>query len=443
MLRFYHEDSEFDAFTQFDSKIGKLKTITQHEFEAAAEQELNALIAQSTPTTADGLIRRTQRNAHTFFTGEIQSTHARFPRRVYFQITRNCNLDCGYCFIKAIHGGADVPLPAIKDIAQHLGKQGLMEVRLTGGEPTTHPHILDVIDTFHQNDVYVSLATNGIIHPRVRDALTYIDHLWLICSVDGPKHIHERYRPNTFNRIIRNLIYLKTHNPSIRFRLTTVLTKENAPYVGEVGRIAAEVGAESVNVIPLRPQVRNMGILSDMVSSSQFKEVIELLLAAKVKYGIPFTTTMETEYKSQIFPDSVVRKKSSCAAGREGTNLDYNAATGQFQVYGCSYSPASDLSANPAIRAPFLAGTFTAKEPETFSHIWHDSSRWTIYRDLSIRSNACKGCTYLKHNQCTGSCPIQNIDLSKVDAKADVLVQLTKQIQQNGEWYCYQTLDKQ
>ena len=34
---------------------------------------------------------------------------------------------------------------------------------------------------------------------------------------------------------------------------------------------------------------------------------------------------METDYKDEIYRDPIVRKKSSCAAGREATNLDYDA----------------------------------------------------------------------------------------------------------------------
>ena len=97
-------------------------------------------------------------------------------------------------------------------------------------------------------------------------------------------------------------------------------------------------------MIPLRPQVRAAGIREQMVSAADFKGVIEDLIRAKQQFGIPFTTTMETDYKDEIYRDPIVRKKSSCAAGREATNLDYDADRGEFLVYACSYSPASDLS---------------------------------------------------------------------------------------------------
>jgi radical SAM protein with 4Fe4S-binding SPASM domain len=151
---------------------------------------------------------------------------------------------------------------------------------------------------------------------------------------------------------------------------------------------------------------------------------------------------METDYKQKIFRDSIVRKHSSCAAGREATNLDYDASRKEFILYACSYSPASDLQADPALRKPFLAGSFSPDHIERLSDIWNAEDPWRIYRDLSIRSHSCAACRYLRSHQCTGSCPIQNIDYSQIDVSQDVLSQLKEQIRRTGEWYCYQNLDQ-
>ncbi len=210
----------------------------------------------------------------------------------------------------------------------------------------------------------------------------------------------------------------------------------------ELGEVCAKVGAESITVIPLRPQVRNSEVRKEMVQGWEFKQVIEDLIKAQERYGVPFTTTMETDYKEKIYRDPIVRKRSSCAAGREATNLDYDAEAGRFMVYACSYSPACDLSAPYKLRRPFLAGFFRAGEAHKFLQIWQDGEPWRIYRDLSIRSRACKQCKYLMNHQCTGSCPIQNIDYEALDLSSDVLEQLRSQIEKTGEWYCYQKIEQ-
>jgi|TARA_B100002003_G_C14069677_1_gene514621 molybdenum cofactor biosynthesis enzyme MoaA len=61
-------------------------------------------------------------------------------------------LCCPTCFIKAGEGGNNlhVPTNSVMDIAEYMGQNGLIEVRLTGGEPTTHPDFLDILHKFKQ-----------------------------------------------------------------------------------------------------------------------------------------------------------------------------------------------------------------------------------------------------------------------------------------------------
>jgi radical SAM protein with 4Fe4S-binding SPASM domain len=235
-----------------------------------------------------------------------------------------------------------------------------------------------------------------------------------------------------------NLRYLKEKSPSIRIRLTTTLTTENKGQMWKLGKICQYVDAESITVIPLRPQVRDPGMVRHMVTAQEFKKVIQDLIQAQQELGVKFTTTLETDYAGKIYRDPVFRKRSSCAAGREGANLDYDADRKKFLVYGCAYSPACDLDARPEIREPFIAGEFSVDDPGRFLDIWRDESAWTIFRDLSLKSDDCRDCKYYADHTCTGSCQIQNLDFSRIRADADVLAQLRDQIARTGEWYCYQ-----
>lgn len=431
MLKLYRESPEFYEFSQFDTKAGRLLAISEEEFKSFLPDNFKI---NSNP------IQRIEGKGATLFLGETPKTHTRFPRRIYFQITRNCNLKCPTCFIKAEKGGKHIPTPAIMEIATFMGQNGLMEVRLTGGEPTTHPDFFKILHKFQEENVYVSVATNGVLNQKTLNALCDEKNLWIICSVDGNRETHNRYRPDTFDIIIKNLKYLKNKNPSIRLRLTTVLTRENRKQMYELGVICKSVGAESITIIPLRPQVRDSRMIEEMITGKEFKQVIESLIEAKEKLGIRVTTTIETDYKKEIYTDPVFRKHSSCAAGREGTNLDYDAERNEFLVYGCSYAPVSDLKAEPVVRKSFLAGTFSPDNIFTFLDIWRDDEAWAIFRDLSLKSDDCINCEYFIKHQCVGSCPIQNIDYSSININKDLLEQLKDQMCHTSEWYCYKKI---
>lgn len=431
MIRVFREHPEFGEFTRVDTDLGRLLDIPESEF--------LGLLPEGFREDHSGLQRVDGRSA-TVFTGKTPHTHTRFPRRVYFQITRNCNLECSYCFVRARRGQPHVPTSAVLDMATFLGRHGLVEVRLTGGEPTTHPGFFEILHRFREEGVFVSVATNGVLDRRTLDQLADERGLWVICSVDGGRDAHDRYRPGTFHIVVDNLRYLKERNPAIRIRLTSVLTRSNKGQIHELGKICRSIDAESITVIPLRPQVRDPAVLADMVTAQEFKQVIEELVTARQQLGISFTTTLETDYALQICRDPVVRKRSSCAAGREATNLDFDASTKQYLLYGCSYSPAADLEACQRIRQPFVAGEFPMDDPPRLLDIWWDDTAWTIFRDLSIKSNDCGVCSYYADHTCVGSCPIQNVNYGAIDCGGDILTQLRKQIAGTSEWYCYKRI---
>ena len=59
------------------------------------------------------------------------------PIRVYFEITRRCNLTCSHCFVSssptAMEGMSTATAIALLD---HMRQMGVIELRITGGEPT-------------------------------------------------------------------------------------------------------------------------------------------------------------------------------------------------------------------------------------------------------------------------------------------------------------------
>lgn len=431
MLKFFYENSEFDAYSQFDTETGLLIPITQKKFESFVPKHY---------LLENQHIQSIQKANKIIFYGKSLPNSTRFPRRIYFQITRKCNLKCPYCFIKADPDQTHVPFHAIQKIASLMSENGLMEVRLTGGEPTLHPQFWEIVDLFRSHHIYISISTNGLWSPSVLERMCQLQNVWIICSIDGGKEIHNQYRPNSFDQIIKNLKTLKSKNPKIRLRLTTTLTNQNQFDLWELGRICKSLDAESITLIPLRPQVRDESIKSNMLTGAEFKRVIEELIKIKQELGVLFTTTLETEFKKAIHPDPVFRKRFSCAAGREGTNLDYDPIKKEFLVYGCSYSPAVDLQAPLEIRKPFLAGTFPENKVDHFISIWQDDENWKIYRDLSIKYKECKICSYYINHTCTGSCPIQNINYNQIKVEDDILAQLKNQLEHTAEWYCYKKI---
>ncbi len=103
--------------------------------------------------------------------------HGRRITYVRISITDRCNLRCVYCMPET---QTFRPLPhlmtreEIRRAASLLASFGVTKVRVTGGEPTTRPDLVDIVRDLSAIGFPrgIALSTNGVLFPRVaRDLL--------------------------------------------------------------------------------------------------------------------------------------------------------------------------------------------------------------------------------------------------------------------------------
>lgn len=91
-----------------------------------------------------------------------------YHRGVYLRVTNICNKSCDFCFYKnetAPRGFME--LNTVKDImekehAMHDFRKGPLHVQLTGGEPTLHPQLLEIVTIIlSYPNVCFFIETNG------------------------------------------------------------------------------------------------------------------------------------------------------------------------------------------------------------------------------------------------------------------------------------------
>ena len=98
-------------------------------------------------------------------------------------VTNRCHLSCWYCFFYAKEGEAiyEPSLPEIEKIFNNLRNQKPIPanaIQITGGEPTMHPHIVEIIgmakkagfDQIQLNTTGINLALNPELGPKLRHA---------------------------------------------------------------------------------------------------------------------------------------------------------------------------------------------------------------------------------------------------------------------------------
>ncbi len=325
------------------------------------------------------------------------------PKRIYFEITRGCNLGCQTCFNNShFKLPNELTFDEILEINHQAYELGVFELRFTGGECTTFPRLVDVIADARRRGFYISIGSNGVYTEGQLEWLPTCGIDWFIISLDGDRQTNDRIRgKGTFDHVLKTLKTLSQY-PSVRIRLNMVVARHNLNSIATVASIASEFGVSSLNLIPLRPYGRSLRhMIEDTFTQLDFYGFIrEVNRLRKLYPNLTFSTTIDLlDPKATTSHDLIVQKKRTCAAGVEACVIGP-----QGHVYGCSYSPASfPDSTDEQGKRIFIAGNIRQNSLKT---IWRDGNRWRVFRNLSKYKNPkCESCGHYTV-RCSGSCQI-------------------------------------
>jgi SynChlorMet cassette radical SAM/SPASM protein ScmE len=169
----------------------------------------------------------------------------RTPRSVDIAITGRCNLHCKYCFY-ADEMTALQDLPASRWLAffAELGELSVQRVTLTGGEVFLRPDIFDLIDGVIANRMRYSLLSNGTLITEellarfeIGKRRLRLDSIQV--SIDGSRaEVHDRSRPNSFDRALRGLRLLVAHGFPATARVT--INRHNVDDLPAIARLLLE-----------------------------------------------------------------------------------------------------------------------------------------------------------------------------------------------------------
>jgi radical SAM protein with 4Fe4S-binding SPASM domain len=325
------------------------------------------------------------------------------PRRIYWELTRKCNLNCKSCFNRTPASLSELSYSDILTLAKQFYKGGVYELRLSGGEPTERDDFFKITEALHNMGFYLSMGSNGSYSKTTLERVMCAPIDFIIISLDGANedtHDEIRGRGN-FRKVLKNLEILSTKG--CRFRINTLIRKTNYKYehLKGLAELCDSLNIESLNCIPLRPVTNDPATLQLQLSKEEFKVFISALNRLRNEHNTDFVTSIDLRHTSTN--DRVYYKDKSCAAGREGAVV-----SPYGEIYGCSYSPASTPEAPKELREKYVAGNLLEKD---FLDIWNQKNGWEIFRDLDkYKHENCKICSYYKESRCIGNCPIMDIN---------------------------------
>ncbi len=105
---------------------------------------------------------------------------------LYIYLTNDCNLSCTHCYM---YSGKpklnELPKEEWRTIIINAKNSGIKSITFTGGEVLTYPDWFDVIKFTKENDITVTLLTNGVLWDKdtIEKSKHYIDEIQI--SIDG------------------------------------------------------------------------------------------------------------------------------------------------------------------------------------------------------------------------------------------------------------------
>jgi len=152
-----------------DNKVYLRKNCLVHgTIEALVDDDLNYYLDESKylkPTTISHCQTKVESGCP--FDCGLCTDHEQHTCIGLLEITQKCNLNCPVCFASSGARGEHLPLKKVKEMIDFLvesenGNQEL--VQISGGEPTIHPDLIEIIRYLKQKGVkHVMLNSNGLV----------------------------------------------------------------------------------------------------------------------------------------------------------------------------------------------------------------------------------------------------------------------------------------
>jgi SynChlorMet cassette radical SAM/SPASM protein ScmF len=135
---------------------------------------------------------------------------------------------------------------------------GITSVKLTGGEPFLHPQIHRMLEIIQAADLKLVLETNGVLlTPELAALVASFRQRFISVSLDGTDpETHEWVRqvPGSFQAALRGIGYLV--EAGVKPQIIFTIMQKNRAQVGDIVRLAQELGAGSVKFNILQPSPR-------------------------------------------------------------------------------------------------------------------------------------------------------------------------------------------
>jgi uncharacterized protein len=186
---------------------------------------------------------------------------------LYLNITYRCNSRCLFCAADVAYKESPRQL-SVQEIGHLIGDRRYLQIQLSGGEPTIHPDILNIVRLCRAHSDHVALLSHGrTFQSEVfsRDVLEAgINNIIVpLYGPDSESHDHVSKVRGSFDQTIRGFEHLEKMKSRYGFRmeLKLLLTRFTAPLNRQIYYFARDRFASLFDQISICPLIYSQSTL--------------------------------------------------------------------------------------------------------------------------------------------------------------------------------------
>jgi mycofactocin radical SAM maturase len=302
------------------------------------------------------------------------------PICLTWEITYGCNLACIHCLSSSgRRDPRELPTAAAKAVIDELHDLQVFYVNIGGGEPTIRSDFYELVDYSVERGVGVKFSTNGsTITPDRARRLSGTDYVDVQISIDGADAAtNDAVRGEGSYRTARRAMDHLAAAGFGPFKISVVVTRENAEQLDAFERLAAGYGAQ-LRLARLRPSGRGVESWARLHPTQEQQVALYHWLVER-----PGVLTGDSFFHLSALGEALPGL-NLCGAGRVV----------------CLIDPIGDVYACPFVLHPeFRAGC--VGDPGGFTRVWRESELFTELR-RPTSAGACASCG--SYDACQGGC---------------------------------------
>lgn len=214
------------------------------------------------------------------------STCQRAPVGLLAELTHRCPLQCPYCSNPlALEGaGAELDTATWQDVLRQAARLGVLQLHLSGGEPTVRRDLEDIVATAAEVGLYANLITAGVLLSRARLAelaARGLDHVQLSIQDVEPGNA-DRIAHYAGGHAKKRQVAGWVRELGLALTINAPVHRQNLDRLPDIIEFAAEMGAGRLEVAHIQYYgwaLRNRAAL--MPTRAQVRRSVEIVEEAR------------------------------------------------------------------------------------------------------------------------------------------------------------------